>query len=348
MRSLPWGVLLAALSAPSCYDAGGASDPSDGGSGDGAGAGAECTNCGAQAGRAGATSAGGAFGTTTSGGSAGSAGDDSGAAGEGSGASGGNGGDAGASDGGEPPGASGGAGNEAGANSSGGLGNTGGTGGEAGASNTGGSTSGAGGSDTAGTGGTLAGTGGGDTGGTAGSSGAGTGGTAGTAGTSNGGAAGAIGTGEFLGYHEDDSEALSPLPNITLKVTNHGPAVPLNALRLRYYMEWEPPGTIWTGQGGYARLDDPYVGLYAHDAEVTSEALAVSKPGATHAMVVSIDRDGELVTGQSLTVLITLVPSAWDGIDKTNDYSYASHLTLVEWDRFTAHVGDRHVWGLLP
>ena len=231
----------------------------------------------------------------------------------------------------------GGAGGDAGSMSVGGdagAGGVAGTGGAAGASGTAGN---------AGAGGNAGASGNAGAGGSAGTG--GKGGTGGSGGTSGAGGSGGAGGGPLVGRHMDESGV--DYPSMTLTVTNLGPTISASNVVLRYYFSNEPSNNTWGVIVAYADFQPPYESL----TSVTSGAVVANPsplPGADRILQINVANPGSWTTNRTLSVQVLALPNSFTGLSQANDYSYASHDVLTEWDRFTVTVNGALLWGEPP
>lgn len=148
-------------------------------------------------------------------------------------------------------------------------------------------------------------------------------------------------------YYSHSTVPYSNTLFINFKIINDGTTpVPLSALGTNYWYTCEG-----TGQYETAAID--YAGILPSGRNITSTVSkyiqSINQGGQNRCCQISFKTcPDSLQPGESVECKYRVYKSDWSDYTQTNDYSFGTQSSYIDWTKMTAYLNDSLVWGVEP
>lgn len=146
-------------------------------------------------------------------------------------------------------------------------------------------------------------------------------------------------------YVSYDTNAQSNLLLVNMRIYNDGQiAVPLSSIHAKYWYTLE-------GTQTNQNIALSYAGLYPEGQPVTNVAqdiATIDQGGQNRAIIIGFAGSENIQPGGYVEVKCRVNKDDWSFYTQTNDYSFGSHSSFIDWPKITAYVDDTLVWGIEP
>ncbi len=144
-------------------------------------------------------------------------------------------------------------------------------------------------------------------------------------------------------FHQSSDAVISSGPHHKIQIKNKTAAsINLVNVEARYWLKCD-----CGSEGLQAYID--WAGLQPSGSAITANIAVISDSsgGQTHYLRIRFS-SGSLPAGSSAEVQFRFNRGNWANSDQSNDYSWASHPSLISWNKVSAYLSGTKVWGIVP